>query len=46
MAETSKNDRSPDDAKADAKGAIESGATKVTLTRKPNGNWDVKITKP
>jgi hypothetical protein len=46
MADTSKNDRSPADAKADAKAAITGGATKLTLQRNAGGNYDLKITMP
>lgn len=46
MPETQETDRTPVQAKADAEAAIRGGATKVTLTRKSSGNWDLKITKP
>jgi len=47
MPDTNKNDLSPDDAKADAKAAIEAGATNLTLERKADtGNWDLKFTTP
>jgi len=46
MPDTSKNDRSPDDAKADVAAAIQGGATKLTLQRKASGNWDLKFTTP
>ena len=46
MADTQKSDRKPDEAKADAEEAIKGGATKVTLQRKDNGNWDLTITMP
>ena len=46
MADTEKKNCSPDEAKADAREAINAGATKVALARKEDGNWDLKITKP
>jgi hypothetical protein len=46
MPVTEKNDRTSAQAKEDAKEAINAGATKVTLERKENGNWDLKITQP
>lgn len=47
MPETSKENRSQDEAKEDARVAIDGGATKITLQRKAdNGNWDIRITIP
>jgi hypothetical protein len=46
MAVSSKNERSPVDAKADISAAITGGATKLTLERKDNGNWDLEIAMP
>jgi len=46
MAETTQADRTPDQAKADAKSALDGGATKIVLTRQADGNWTVTVTKP
>lgn len=46
MAENTQENRSPDEAKADAKAAIMGDATKVTLKLQDDGNWTVTITTP
>jgi hypothetical protein len=46
MAETTQQDRSPDQAKADAKAAINADATKVTLKLQDDGNWTIAVTTP
>lgn len=46
MADEVKPNRSPDEAKADAKAAIEAGATKVVAKRQADGTWTMTITTP
>lgn len=47
MPDTSKENRSSDDARTDAETAINEGATKIVLRRNTDtGNWDITITKP
>jgi hypothetical protein len=46
MPETTKENRSPDEAKADSSAAINAGATKVALKLQGDGNWKVTVTTP
>lgn len=46
MAESTQADRTPDQAKVDAKTALDAGATKIVLTLQDDGNWTIKVTQP
>jgi hypothetical protein len=44
--ETTQENRTPDQAKADARAAINEDAIKVTLKLQDDGNWTITVTTP